>query len=132
MCSLSMGWDQSNNSRNYIYLITFVKVQFSMTRSHLSTKTIIAKIKQQEIKSSVSHLSICHKTVVTFVSHISRMTPMWQKINQTFLSNTVAVSANLLLTTVIPAFAGIPFCSIVIIKITPLPQKLGTGTYAEK
>lgn len=129
MCSLSKGCDQSNNTRKYMYLITFVKVQFSMTKIHLSTKKIITKLKQQEIKSSVSYLSICHRTVAKFVSHISCMTPTWQKVNQTFFSNTVAVSANVLFTILIPAFTGIPSCSIVIIIITPFPQSQGTGTY---
>lgn len=132
MCSLSKGSDPSNNSRNYIHLIRFVKVQFSMTKIHLSTEKIVKKLNQQEIESSVSHLSVCHRTVATFVSHVSCMTPMWQKVNQTFFSNTVKVCANMLFPTVIPAFPGIPSCSIVIIIITPFPQRQGTGTYAEK
>lgn len=137
MCSLSKGLDQCNNSGKHTHLTTYVKVQFTMTEIHLSTKTIITKLKHQEIKSCVSHLSVCHRTIATFVSHVSCMTPIWQKVNQTFFSNTVAVSANILFTTIIPTFTAILSCSIVVIIITPFPQQQGiwvgwTGTYAKK
>lgn len=75
----------------------------------------------------MSHLSVCHRTVATLSSH---MTPTWQKVNQTLFSNTVALSANLLFTALIPAFSGVPSCPIIII-IIPFPQKQRTGMYAD-
>lgn len=91
------------------------------------TNKILTKLNQQGIKSTVSHLSVCHRTAATFASH---MTPTWQKVNQTLFSYTVALSANILFTALIPAFLGIPSCSIVIITV-PFLQRQGTGMYAE-